>query len=171
MQQTSKICIHTPPLNVQCGQCWEILSSAQMNCRRKSSLTTTSGVVEVLASTTADFCLQIVQSHHLKDLKSSTFTAMASGTLPASAEVSARMPLCYQLQNQCQISLGLNTQAGPHLQTLSQLLIQQQLCPIAQLSVLARHTQNQQATTTGLPVRQYFNQKAHVKEKYLLTKK
>lgn len=75
MQQTSKICIHTPPLNVQCGQCWEILSSAQMNCRRKSSLTTTSGVVEVLASITADFCLQIVQSHHLKDLQSSTFTA------------------------------------------------------------------------------------------------
>lgn len=153
-------CIHSPALNVQRGQCWEILSSAQINCRRKRvSLTTTPGVVKVLNAINRRLLPTNNSMSSLTRSQSQHFhSKWLSGALPSSAEVSAKNPLCCQLQNWWRIPLGLNTQAGPHLQTLYHM--QQQ--PTAQLLVLARHTQTQWVTTTGFPDKQYFYRKEHI---------
>lgn len=99
----------------ECGQCWEILSSAQMKCRiEKSSLTTTPGVLDILNSTREDFCLQIVWSLHLQDLKSSTSTANGKRSLPPTAQVSTKLSAA-EISVE---SLGLSTWMGLHLQTL-----------------------------------------------------
>lgn len=99
----------------ECGQWWEILSSAQMKCRiEKSSLTTTPGVLDILNSIREDFCLQIVWSLHLQDLKSSTSTANGKRSLPPTAQVSTKLSVA-EISVE---SLGLSTWMGLHLQTL-----------------------------------------------------
>lgn len=115
--------------------------------QKKTSLTTTSGVVEVLNSFTEDFCLQIVQSLHLQDVKSSTFPANSKWSSACfSRGVCQDAPLLSATESVLNI-LGFEyTGRTSPPDPLSQLLIQQQIAhlfPTVQLLVLARHTENQ----------------------------